>query len=79
MRTIHTVTQARELRDASIRRVCELTKAHRAAQELRPLDLIGLYQRRVTIVSLRTAVAVAQNEAEHCAREVERLAIGAAP
>lgn len=74
-----TIEQARNYRDAANRRVAELTKALRTAQDLRPTGLVELYERRVTIVSLRTAVAVAQNEAEHYAREVERLAIGAAP
>lgn len=78
MKTVHTVPQARELRDAALRRVDELTKALRTAQDLRPTGLTELFERRATVVSLRTALATARNHAEHYGREVERLGGAAA-
>ena len=68
-----TAAQARELQAAANRRVAELTKAQYVAQESKPTSYEGLFARLTTLISLRSAIAVARVEAEHWAGEVERL------
>lgn len=72
-RRAYHVSTAREYLDAANKRVAELTEARRVAQESTPDTDAGLFARLTTLISLKSAIAVARAEAEHWAREVERL------